>query len=100
MIRRPPGATRDDTLCPLTTLLRSSRSQPVPGARAANLDPRNLRGRTVGALRQPQRLSKRNRATMIVERLRTNRVRGLRPFLAAGSVMLALSAIEARQSVV
>src|SRR3546814_3515091 len=31
---------------------------------------------------------------MIFERLRTNRVRGLRPFLAAGSVMLALSAIE------
>src|SRR3546814_10635767 len=30
---------------------------------------------------------------MIFERLRTNRVRGLRPFLAAGSVMLARSAI-------
>src|SRR3546814_19650543 len=86
MIRRPPRSTRTDTLFPYTTLFRS--------ARAENRDPRNLRGLTVVALRQPQRLSKRNRATMIFERLRTNRVRGLRPFLAAGSVMLALSAIE------
>src|SRR3546814_12155477 len=86
MIRRPPRSTRTDTLFPYTTLFRS--------ARAENRDPRNLRGLTVVALRQPQRLSKRNRATMIFERLRTHRVRGLRPFLAAGSVMLALSAIE------
>src|SRR3546814_18987128 len=86
MIRRPPRSTRTDTLFPYTTLFRS--------ARAENRDPRNLRGLTVVALRQPQRLSKRNRATMIFERLRTNRVRGLQPFLDAGSVMLALSAIE------
>src|SRR3546814_19871987 len=76
MIRRPPRSTRTDTLFPYTTLFRSHH---VPGARAENRDPRNLRGLTVVALRQPQRLSKRNRATMIFERLRTNRVRGLRP---------------------
>src|SRR3546814_4924863 len=36
MIRRPPRSTRTDTLFPYTTLFRSRRPRPCPGARAGH----------------------------------------------------------------
>src|SRR3546814_5198735 len=60
MIRRPPRSTRTDTLFPYTTLFRSRRDHPGPGAHPGGVHAGLLRGR--GRDRRRQRRQPRTRS--------------------------------------